>query len=161
MAVDMFLKIDGVDGESSSIKHKGEIEILSFSWGVTNTGSHSGGGGGGAGKTEVKDFSIVKAMGPASPVLMEKCCTGQHIPDVTITLVNKEKGDTFYVIKLSDCLISSYQTAGNGAGGAPPMDEVSFNFTRMELQSSGKNGGTQVSCGFGKLGEVNGEKHNH
>jgi type VI secretion system secreted protein Hcp len=159
MAVDMFLKLDGIDGESSDHKHKGEIEILSFSWGVSQQTSSTGGGGG-AGKVQVSDFSIVKQMGSASPQLMEKCCSGEHIPDVTITLVNKETKQTFYVIKLQDCLISSFNTGGASGGGAVPMDQVSFNFSRMDLQASDKSGRqSQVSCGFGKGGEVIGHGH--
>ena len=160
MAVDMFLKIDGVNGESTDHKHKGEIEVMSFSWGLQQTGSHSSGGGGGAGKVNVNDFSIVKEMGIASPVLMEKCCTGQHIPWVQMTLVNKETKETFYIIKLSDVLISSYQTGGAGGGGAVPMDQVSFNFADMDLQATGRNGTTNVSCGF-QGGVKEGANHNH
>lgn len=159
MAVDMFLKIDGIDGESNAHKHKGEIELLSFSWGLSNQTSSTGSGGG-AGKVQVSDFSIVKQMGASSPLLMEKCCSGEHIPSVTITLVNKETKEEFYQIKLNDCLISSYQTGGANGGGAVPMDQVSFNFRNMDLQASGRNGGTQVSCGFGK-GDVIGDAANH
>src|SRR5689334_10040913 len=160
MAVDMFLKIDGIDGESNAVKHKGEIELLSFSWGISNTVSHTGGGGG-AGKVQVSDFSIVKQMGASSPLLMEKCCQGEHIPSVTITLVNKETKEEFYKIKLTDVLISSYQTGGAGGGGATPMDQISFNFRDMDLQASGRNGGTQVSCNFNGLKELDAQHHNH
>jgi type VI secretion system secreted protein Hcp len=160
MAVDMFLKLDGIDGESSDHKHKGEIEILSFSWGVSQTISSTGGGGGATGKVQVSDFSIVKQMGTSSPQLMERCCSGQHFPDATITLVNKETKQTFYVIKLSDCLISSYSTGGASGGGAVPVDQVSFNFRSMDLMASDKSGRqTQVSCGFQGGALVNG--HNH
>ena len=163
MAVDMFLKIDGIDGDSNAVKHKGEIEIMSFSWGLTQTGSHGSGGGGGAGKVQVNDFSIVKQLSLSSPALMEKCCTGEHIPSVTMTLVNKETREEFYKIKLTDVLISSYQTGGAGGGGAVPMDQVSFNFRDMDLQASGKNGGSQVSCNFNGIKEaISGQaNHNH
>ena len=160
MAASMFLKLEGVDGESLDHKHKGEIEILSFSWGVSQAISHTGGGGGATGKVQVSDFSIVKQMGTSSPQLMEKCCSGQHIPDVTLTLVNKETNQTFYVIKLNDCLISSYSTGGAGGGGAAPMDQVSFNFRSMDLQATDKSGRqSQVSCGFQGGALVDG--HNH
>jgi type VI secretion system secreted protein Hcp len=160
MAVDMFLKIDGIDGESFEHKHKGEIEILSFSWGVSQQIAQTGGGGGATGKVQVSDFSIVKQMGTSSPQLMEKCCSGQHISDVTITLVNKESRQTFYVIKLNDCLISSYSTGGAGGGGAVPVDQVSFNFRSMDLQASDKSGRqSQVSCGF--QGGALTDAHNH
>jgi type VI secretion system secreted protein Hcp len=130
MAVDMFLKIDGIDGGSTDHKHKEQIEVLSYSWGLTQTlGS---GGGGGAGKVNVSDFSIVKQIDASSPKLMEACCTGQHIRDVTMTLVNKSG-----------------------------VDSVSFNFTNVDIQAADKNGKfvSQVSCNFAKIDGQLG--HNH
>jgi type VI secretion system secreted protein Hcp len=152
MAVDMFIKIDGIIGDSRDHKHKGEIELLSFSWGLANQTSNTGGGGG-SGKPVVQDFSIVKEMSSSSPALMEKCCTGEHISSATITLVNKETKEEFYKIKLTDVLISSYQTGGSGGGGAVPMDQVSFNFSSVDLQAADRKGNfNSVSCDFHKLG---------
>ncbi len=159
MAVDMFLKIDGIDGESGSHKHKNEIEVLSFSWGLSNTASSTGGGGG-AGKVSVNDFSIVKQIDGSSPKLMEACCTGQLLKDVTVTLVNKERQQEDLIVKMSDVLISSYQTGSAGSGGAVPMDQVSFNFRDVILQAADKNGRfiSQVSCNFLKDGQIG---HDH
>jgi type VI secretion system secreted protein Hcp len=153
MAVDMFIKIDGIDGGSVSHKHKGEIELLSFSWGLTNS-TTSTGGGGGAGKPTVSDFSIIKQMDQTSPHLFEKCCQGERISDVLVTLVNKEKGQEFYKIKLTDCIISSYQTSGGSSGGIVPMESVSFNFSNVDLSAADKNGQfvSQVACNFNKGG---------
>lgn len=148
MAVDMFLKIDGVDGESSSNKHKGEIELLSFSWGIQNQTSNTGGGAG-AGKPVVQDFTVVKEVSNSSPHLMEKCCTGQHIPSVQLTLASKETRQEYLKIKLEDVLITSYQTGGSG--GAAPMDQVSFSFRRVDIQAADRKGQfSQVSCDFVK-----------
>lgn len=161
MAVDMFLKIDGFDGGSISHKHKGEIELLSFSWGITNTATTTGGGGG-AGKPTVSDFSIVKQLDTNSPKLFEMCCQGERISDVLVTLVNKEKGQEFYKIKLTDVLISSYQTGGGNNGGVVPLESVSFNFANVDLSAADKNGQfvSQIACNFGKGGDgVIG--HNH
>src|SRR6476659_9963252 len=112
MAVDMFLKLDGVEGESLDHKHKGEIEILSFSWGLSNPSSiGSATGGAGAGKVKFNEFQIVKMIDSASPKLMEKCCQGEHISSGQLTLVQKGiKGNTeeFLKIKLTDILVSSY-----------------------------------------------------
>ena len=149
MAVDMFLKISGIDGESNSHKHKDEIELFSWSWGLSQTLS---GGGGGAGKVQAGDFTVVKFVDKASPLLMEACCTGKHIPDVTLTLSNKGSQQDFYKIKLEDVLISSYQTGGGSTGGAVPTDQVSFNFSRMSIQAGGKGQSTDVSCNFQKGG---------
>lgn len=151
MAVDMFLKIDGIDGDVTGHKHKGEIELLSFSWGLAQATSAPGGGGG-AGKPTVSDFSVVKQIDKSSPKLMEACCRGEHIPNVNITLVNRETKEEYLKIKLTDVLVSSYQTGGSGGGGAVPVDQVSFNFTNVDLQAADKNGNfvSQVSCNFSK-----------
>jgi type VI secretion system secreted protein Hcp len=161
MAVDMFLKIDGIDGDSSAHKHKGEIELLSFSWGITNKTSSTGGGGG-AGKPVVQDFVIVKSMGASSPQLMEKCCSGQHIPSVSLTLSSKESKQDYLKIKLEDVLISSYQTGGGGAGGSVPMDQVSFAFRSVDVQVLNSRGQyEQTSCDFLK-GTTDGQiSHDH
>ena len=161
MAVDMFLKIQGIDGDSTDHKHKGEIEILSFSWGLSQ--QIASGGGGATGKTVVQDFSVMKLMNNSSPHLMERCCTGQHISDVQITLVNKETKQEYLKIKLNDVLISSYQTGGSGAGGAVPVDQVSFNFSNVEIQAADRKGNfsSQVSCNFTKGGNTLAVGHHH
>src|SRR5438309_10883689 len=78
MAVDMFLKINGVDGESKDDKHKKEIDVLAWSWGMSNSGSAHAGGGAGAGKVNVQDVSVTKYVDSSSPKLMLACCNGTH-----------------------------------------------------------------------------------
>ena len=80
MAVDMYLKIDGVAGESTDSKHKSEIDVLSFSWGATQSASGAFGGGSGAGKVNILDLGITKRMDKSTPVLLAHCCTGKHFP---------------------------------------------------------------------------------
>ena len=77
MAVDMFLKLDGIKGESQDHKHKDEIHIESFSWGMNQTGAHGVGGGGGAGKVSVHDISITKFVEKSTSALMLHCCQRQ------------------------------------------------------------------------------------
>src|SRR5947199_2258086 len=102
-AVDYFLKLDGVDGESGDSKHKGSIEIHSFSWGATNHGSHSGGSGGGAGKVVMQDFHFTMSVNKASPKLMQHCATGEHIKKATLTVRKAGKDQQeYYVIKMED-----------------------------------------------------------
>ena len=86
MAFDAFLKIDGIDGESTDKFHPGEIEISSFSWGVTQTGSIGSGGGGGAGKASFQDLHFSSSISKASPNLMIACATGEHIKEATLTV---------------------------------------------------------------------------
>ncbi len=92
MATDIFAKIGDIKGESVDAKHKDEIEVLSFSWGVTNSGSGGSGSGSGAGKATFQDLSIVHGIDKATPALLNACATGLHIKDATITHRKAGKG---------------------------------------------------------------------
>lgn len=132
MAVDVFLKIKGIPGESADAKHKGEIDVLSYSWGVSQTGTMSYGGGGGAGKATFADFSFMMRMNKATPKLMQACANGTHIPEAI--LVCRKAGDKqqeYMTYKFYDLLISSYQTS---ASSEEPMESISFNFSKMEME---------------------------
>lgn len=133
-AVDYFLKLKGIDGESQDSKHKNEIDLESWSWGETNSGTFASGGGGGAGKVSMQDFHFVMKVNKASPKLMEYCASGQHIPDAILTCrkAGKEQQE-FLQFKFSDLLIASYQTGGSGHGDVVPTDQISFNFSKIEL----------------------------
>jgi type VI secretion system secreted protein Hcp len=132
-AVDYYLKIDGIDGESTDAKHKGEIDVLSWSWGETNSGSGAGGGHG-AGKVQMQDFHFVMKVNKASPKLMLACAGGDHIKkaDLVCRRAGKEQQE-YLKITFSDLLISSYQTGGS-AGEVVPTDQISFNFSKIEFE---------------------------
>lgn len=134
-AVDYFLKVDGVEGESQDHKHKGEIDLESWSWGETNSGSHAAGGGGGAGKVTMQDFHFVMHVNKASPKLFLACATGQHIPKAVLTCRKAGKEQQEYLkVTFSDLLVSSYQTGGSGGSDVLPMDQISLNYAKMELE---------------------------
>jgi type VI secretion system secreted protein Hcp len=133
MAVDMFLKLDGIKGESKDHKHKDEIHIESFSWGMNQTGAHGTGGGGGAGKVSVHDVSITKFLDKSSPALMLHCCSGKHIPSGLITV--RKAGDKpleYLKIKLTDILVSSVQHAGHGSDLL--TESLSLNFAKFHVE---------------------------
>ncbi|MGH2721942.1 MAG: Hcp family type VI secretion system effector [Actinomycetota bacterium] len=131
--VDYFLKIDGIKGESRDAKHAGEIEIESFSWGLSNSGTAHVGGGAGAGKAAFQDFSFLTPISSASPRLMVSCATGQHLKQAVLTARKAGGGQTeYYTIKLTEVLVSSYQQSGEG-GEAPPIDSFSLNFAKIEV----------------------------
>src|SRR3954452_8031158 len=133
--VDYFLKIDGVDGESTDDKHKGEIEVESWSFGGTNAGSFNSGGGGGTGKVMLADFHFVKKTDKASAKLLTSMCVGEHIK--TATLVCRKAGkdqQEFLTIVLSPILVSSYQTGGSAGSDVIPMDQVSLNYGKIEYK---------------------------
>jgi type VI secretion system secreted protein Hcp len=133
-AVDYFLKIDGIPGESTDSKHKDEIDVLSWSWGETNTGSHSGGGGGGAGKVSMNDFHFVMKVNKASPKLLLTCANGAHIKSANLTCRKAGREQQEYLkVTFSDLLISSFQTGGS-AGDVIPVDQISLNFSKIEYE---------------------------
>ena len=132
--VDYFLKLDGIKGESADAKHKDEIDIESYSWGMTQTGVHPAGGGAGAGKVSMQDFHFVMRFNVASPSLMKSCATGQHIKLATLTARKAGKDQQeFLTIKFSDIIVSSYQTGGS-EGADVLFDQVSLNFAKVEVE---------------------------
>jgi type VI secretion system secreted protein Hcp len=132
-AVDYFLKIDGIPGESNDSKHKNEIELESWSWSEINEGTHEGGGGGGAGKVDMADFEFKMKVNKASPKLFLACATGDHIKEALLTCRKAGKEQQEYLkIKFSELLISSYQTGGSKAD-VVPTDAIKFNFAKIEF----------------------------
>jgi type VI secretion system secreted protein Hcp len=129
MAFDAFLKIEGIDGESQDKSHPNEIEIASFSWGVTNTSSSSGSGGG-AGKAVPKDFHFTAGVSKASPNLMLACATGKHINSATLTC--RKAGFEFQKVRLVDVLVSSYAPVGD-THEDQPEDGFSLNFVKIDF----------------------------
>ena len=152
MPVDMFLKLDGIDGESRDSKHKGEIEIESFSWGASNSGSAAHGAGGGAGKVSMQDFSFVTRVSKASPKLFLACASGQHIRSGLLTVRRAgERQEEFLKVTMTDVLVSSWQQQGS-AGDEVPTDQVSMNFAKIKVeyteQSSTGASGETTSAGW-------------
>ncbi len=132
--VDYFLKIDGIPGESKDAKHKDEIQMLSFSFGETNAGTFASGGGGGAGKVQMQDFHFVMNVNKASPKLFLSCANGSHIKAATLTARKAGKDQQDYlIIKFGDLLISSFQTSGQADAGHLPLDQISFNFAKIDI----------------------------
>ncbi len=132
--VDFFLKLDGIPGESQDGKFPNQIDVLSWSWGETQTGTFAGGGGGGAGKVSMQDFHFVMKANKATPKLMLACADGQHIKEGTLTCRKAGgKQEPYLSVKLSDVLVSSYQTGGSH-GDVVPTDQISLNFSKIELE---------------------------
>ncbi len=133
MASDYLLEIDGIKGESQDDKHKGSIEIESFSWGVSQTGSAARGSGA-AGKVVFQDIHFESRLNSASPQLFLTCATGQHIKKAVL-FVRKAGGDRgeYYEITLEDIIVSSYQQSGAAESDSVPTDSFSLNFSKIEL----------------------------
>lgn len=134
MAVDMFLKLEGVDGESTDHAHEDEIDVLSWSWGVSNSGTMHIARGGGAGKASFQDIQVVKYVDKATAGLLQAVATGKHVPSGTLT-VRKAGGDEsveYLVIELKSILISSYQTGGS-QGEERLTESVTLNFEEFKV----------------------------
>jgi type VI secretion system secreted protein Hcp len=136
MASDIFLKIEGIDGESADSKHKGEIDILSWSFGASNSGSMAFGGGGGTGKVAFQDLSFSKRVDKSSPKLLEHCANGKHIKKAVL-VARKQGGDQmdYMVITVTDLLVSSFQQGGSGEDS----EQFSLNFSHIEYKYTAQN----------------------
>jgi type VI secretion system secreted protein Hcp len=132
VASDIFAKIGDIKGESLDDKHKDEIEVLSWSWGVSNPGSRGGGSGGGAGKATFHDLSFTHHIDKATPLLLKGCATGQHLKEATITHRKAGKGQQEYlIIKMNDVIITS---VSNGESQDSHIESVSLAFAKVDLE---------------------------
>src|SRR5262245_32710616 len=134
MTSDIFAKIGDIKGESLDDKHKDEIEVLSFSWGVTNSASVSpGGGGSGAGKATFQDLTIVHHIDKASPLLLKACATGAHLKDATITHRRAGKAQQeFLIVKMNDIIITG--VTHGGAAGETASETVTLAFAKVDFE---------------------------
>src|SRR3954449_10965133 len=132
MASDIFAKLGDIKGESLDDKHKDEIEVLSYSWGVANAGSMGYGSGGGEGKGQFHDLSFTHKIDKSSPVLMQACATGVHLKEATITHRKAGKGQQeFLVIKMNDVIVTAIMDAESREGDS--AESVSLAFAKVDV----------------------------
>ena len=148
MASDIFLKVNGIVGESTDNAHKDEIEVLAYNHGVSMSleATPSSAGGGTSGRCNHSDFSITKSLDKASPLLAQRCCSGEHIDEIAITL-NRASGDTggkvpYMVYTMKNVVISSV-SVGGGDGAGVPTETVAFNYgsIKWEYAKQARKGG--------------------
>lgn len=132
MAVDMFLKLEGLEGESEDDTHAKEITVLAWSWGASQSGTMHIGAGGGAGKVNVQDVSVTKYVDASSHGLLEHCSVGSHITEGTLT-VRKAGGNPleYIIIKMKEIIVSSISTGGSG-GEDRLTENITLNFSIFE-----------------------------
>ena len=135
MAVDMFLKLNGVDGEAKDKAHTKEIDVLSWSWGMSNSGSAHVGGGAGSGKVSVQDLSVTKYLDSSSAKIMLSCCDGTHFDTAVLTVrkAGGEKPVEYVTIKLQEVLITSVETGASG-GDDRLTESVTLNFAKVKME---------------------------
>jgi type VI secretion system secreted protein Hcp len=137
MAVDYFLKLDGIQGESADAKHKDEIQIMSWSWGGSQTSSVAGTGGSGAGKVDLADCNLMTYFDKATPKLFKSLCKGDHIKTGTLTAV-KSGGDgaPYLTVDFTEIFVSSLQLS---ASGEVPMVSLSFSYNTIKIDYKMQN----------------------
>ena len=149
MASDIFAKLGDIKGESLDDKHKDQIEVLSYSWGVSNAGSMAHGSGGGEGKATFHDLSFTHNVDKASPVLMQSCATGVHLKEATITHRKSGKGQQEYlIIKMNDVIVTSVSHGGTGDGGSSENVSIAFAKVDMEYKPQKPDGSLDAGIHF-------------
>ena len=148
MASNIFAKIGTIKGESTDAKHPGEIDVLSWAWGVTQSGSMAHGGGGGAGKASFQDLTFTHHIDKATPLLLKACATGEHIPEATIAVRKAGKVQLDYlVIKLSDVLITSVAVSV-AVDESPTAESVSLQAAKVDLEYKAQKADGSLDAGL-------------
>jgi type VI secretion system secreted protein Hcp len=134
MAVEIFLKLEGVEGESQATGHTNEIEVFSFSFGASNPSSVAFGTGSGAGKADLSSISLQKQVDNSSCKLFQNCCAGEHFASGTIT-VREAGGSTpleYYVAEMKQVFIDSISWGG-ASGGGKPSESVALSYESIKI----------------------------
>jgi type VI secretion system secreted protein Hcp len=130
----MFLELDGIKGESLDKTYKGKIDVLAWSWGISNSGSAHFGDGAGTGKANFQDISVTKYVDKSSPDLMYSCASGKHIPKAK--LVVRKAGENpleYLTYNFENILISAVSTGGSG-GEERLTENVTLNFAKVKME---------------------------
>lgn len=155
MPADAFITLKGIDGESTDDKHQKWIEVLSYSWGVSQQASavQSSSGGGTTQRADFQDFSFVKLKDSASPLLFLACAKGDHIDEVKFELCRAAGEEKLPYMKytMTDVIVSSYNVGGGGGG--EPTENLTLNYAKVELEyvkqdRAGGRGAGNVTAGW-------------
>lgn len=132
-AVDMFLKIGDIKGESKDKDHKDWIDIQSYSFGLSNSGTFAVGGGGGAGKVSFQDFNFAKFVDASSPHIFQAVATGKHFAEANFEVVDifGSARLPFVRYKLGDVMVTSFSQS---SGGDLPTESFSLNYAKIEFE---------------------------
>jgi type VI secretion system secreted protein Hcp len=149
MAIDTHIKFDGVEGEATHADHKGEIEVLSWSWGLSNHGGIAGGGSG-KGKAEPGEVSFLHLYDKASPILAKKCAQGVHFKDVVITSRKSGEGQKdFFKVTMKEVFISSTQISASSGGEITESVSMSYGSIDFSYKAQDDKGALGGEVKFG------------
>ena len=152
MAQDIFLKLDGIEGESQDAVHKNEIDVSSWTWQIFHEANMHQGSGGGSGKATVKDLSFVHTVDRASPNFMKFCLTGKHIPEAKLT-VRKAGGSPLEYLKITmnDVVITNVQPSASSSDESV-QEQISLSFAKVKQEYTVQNqqggSGGAVTAGY-------------
>lgn len=140
MAIDAFIKLGDIKGESSVKGHADEIDVLAWSWGLSQSGTTHMGKGGGAGKVNVQDLSFTHYVDAASANLIRSCCVGKHFPEAKIILRKAGENPLDYLtITLKEVIITSVSTGGS-KGEERLTENVTLNFAEFTYSYQPQDG---------------------
>lgn len=150
MAIDTHIKFDGIEGESTHADHKGEIEVVSWSWGVANIGSVASGGGSGKGKASAQAFHFTHLYDKASPNLAKHCAQGKHFSSVVVTARKSGEGQKDYLkITMKEVFIETVQFGGQSGGDVHEQVAMSFGSIDLGYKPQDDKGGLGGEVKFG------------
>lgn len=150
MSCDFHIKLDGVEGESTHKDHKGEIEVLSWSWGVSNASGAASGGGSGKGKANAGDLSFSHNYDKASPVLAKNCVSGKHFKDMVLTCRKSGEGQQdFLKITLKEVFITNVAPSGAQGGDVFEMVSCSYKDVEFAYKAQDDKGASKGDVKFG------------
>jgi type VI secretion system secreted protein Hcp len=137
MAVDYFLKLDGIQGESQDEKHKNEIQVLSWSWGAANVSSVAGTGGSGAGKVDMSDVSMMLNFDKSTPKFFKSVCAGTHIASGTLSAIKAGgNGKPYLKVDFKELFVTGLQMS---AAGEVPAVSLSFSYDEIKIDYSAQD----------------------
>lgn len=150
MSTDSHFKFDGVEGEATHKDHKGEIEVLSWSWGVQQPSGAGAGGGSGRGKANPGEMNFMHLYDKASPVLAKHCAAGKHFKDAVLTARKAGEGQKdFLKITLKEVFITSVQPSGSSGGDIVEAVACSYKDIEFEYKAQDDKGGLGGAVKFG------------
>jgi type VI secretion system secreted protein Hcp len=153
MAVDSFLELGDIKGESRDSEFADLIDVLAWSFGMSQSGTMHLGSGGGGGKAHVNDLSITKWVDKASPNLMQACCAGSHFPTATLTC-RKAGGDApvpYVKMEMEEVLVTSIATGGSG-GEDRFTENVTLNFAKFKVTYTPQKADGTPDAAIGPVG---------
>ena len=150
MASDFHIKFDGVEGEATHKDHKGEIELLSWSWEVTQTAGAATGGGSGRGKATPGEFVISHVYDKASPVLAKHCAAGKHFKDAKLTARKAGEGQkAFLVVTLKEVFITGVSPSAGSEGSIEEEVRCTYKDIEFAYKAQDDKGGLGGEVKFG------------